>query len=317
MKRSKIISILIACTLLSGAACTTDLVAIEPVQEVVYAEFDGDRAWRDVDYQVALGPRTPASAAHQQTVRWIEERLRGYNWEVQIQEIEVSVGNGQQKVQNVIAKMGSGSPWLILGAHYDSRLVSDQDLQMERRATPVPGGNDGASGVAVLMEMGRVLPEYIRQPMPGSQMRYQTVWLVFFDAEDNGNLEGWDWILGSRGFVDSLTEKPDAAVIVDMIGDADLNVYMEMNSDTGISQEIWDAAATLGYQEWMMPETKYRILDDHVPFLDAGIPAVDIIDFDYPYWHTVEDTADKVSPESLEIIGSTLLHWIVQPSMDN
>lgn len=66
-----------------------------------------------------------------------------------------------------------------------------------------------------------------------------------------------------------------------------------------------------------MPETKYRILDDHVPFLDAGIPAVDIIDFDYPYWHTVEDTADKVSPESLEIIGSTLLHWIVQPSMDN
>ena len=290
------------------------MIELEPVQEIPYQSFDGKRAWQDVDYQVALGPRIPGSAAHAQTVQWIEERLRGLNWEVQTQELQVSVGDGEQTVRNVVAKMGSGRPWLILGAHYDSRLVSDHDPNPELRTTPVPGGNDGASGVAVLMELGRVLPNYLRYPMPGSELRAAQVWLVFFDAEDNGKIEGWDWILGSRAFVDSLEEHPDGAVIVDMIGDQQLEIYLEKNSDTVLRQEIWDTAAALGYGEWFIPEEKYGILDDHTPFLEAGIPAVDLIDFDYAYYHTVSDTADKVSPESLGVVGDTLLHWLVRPS---
>lgn len=295
------------------SACTTRVIALEPVQEVIYEAFDGKRAWQDVDYQVALGPRIPGSTAHAQTIRWIEERLRGHNWDVEVQELPVQVGAEQYTVKNIIAKSGNGAPELIIGAHYDTRLISDSDPNPAYQSTPVPGGNDGASGVAVLLELGRILPNYLHNPMPGSELRAGEVWLVFFDAEDNGRIAGWDWILGSRAFVENLVDKPDAVVIVDMIGDKQLNIHKEQNSDAALSQEIWDTAAALGYAEWFIPEIKYSILDDHTPFIEAGIPAVDLIDFDYDYWHTTSDTADKVSPQSLEIVGDTLLNWLVRP----
>jgi len=97
-----------------------------------------------------------------------------------------------------------------------------------------------------------------------------------------------------------------------MIGDADLNIYKERNSDQGLVDEIWSVAAALGYEQTFIPEPKYSMIDDHTPFLQAGIPAVDIIDFDYPYWHTTQDTVDKVSAESLGIVGATLQEWIVR-----
>jgi Zn-dependent M28 family amino/carboxypeptidase len=134
--------------------------------------------------------------------------------------------------------------------------------------------------------------------------------LVFFDAEDNGRIEGWDWILGSRAFVDQLAGQPDAVVIVDMIGDADLNIKMETSSTLSLVVEIWEQANALGYSDHFIPRPGYRILDDHTPFLQAGIPAVDIIDFDYPYWHTTEDTIDKISAQSLQVVGETLLAWL-------
>ena len=137
------------------------------------------------------------------------------------------------------------------------------------------------------------------------------IWLVYFDAEDNGNLPGGEWIVGSRAFVESLEGKPDAVVVVDMIGDADLNIFMERYSDQGLTTEIWDIAASMGYEDHFIPQHKYQIIDDHLPFVQAGITAIDIIDFDYPYWHTVEDTLDKVSPESLQIVGDVVLAWLL------
>ena len=98
---------------------------------------------------------------------------------------------------------------------------------------------------------------------------------------------------------------------MDMIGDADLNIYMEKNSDPELTRQIWETAKMMGYEDAFIPETKFRVTDDHIPFLNAGIPAVDLIDLDYPYWHTISDTPDKVSAESLEIVGNTLLHWIL------
>jgi Zn-dependent M28 family amino/carboxypeptidase len=223
--------------------------------------------------------------------------LRGSGWEVEIQET-TRMG---QPVRNVIAKRGSGAPWIILGAHYDTRLLANNDPNPALRGEPVLGANDGASGVAVLLELGRVLPaDYAG-----------TVWLVMFDVEDNGNIEGWDWILGSRAFAESLSEHPDAVVIVDMIGDADLQIYLEANSDETLRAEIWDQAAALGYGAIFINEEKHSMLDDHTPFLELGIPAVDIIDFDYPYWHTTQDMLDKVSAESLQAVGDTLLAWLL------
>jgi glutaminyl-peptide cyclotransferase len=153
--------------------------------------------------------------------------------------------------------------------------------------------------VAVLLEMARALPP---DGIP--------TWLVFFDAEDNGDLFGRDWIMGSRAFVANLTSRPRAAIILDMVGDADLNIYIEHNSTTSLVTEIWGQASKLGYVHYFIQKAKYSMLDDHTPFLEAGIPAVDIIDFDYPYWHTSADTPDKVSPKSLKIVGDTLLAWM-------
>ena len=167
------------------------------------------------------------------------------------------------------------------------------------RRHPVPGANDGASGVAVLLELAWDIPDDLDK----------NIWIVLFDAEDNGNIPGWDWISDSRGFVDRLTTQPDAVVIVDMIGDADLNIYKEINSNAHLVNEIWNIANELGYQQFL-PEYKYQIIDDHIPFIQEGIPAVDIIDFDYPYWHTTSDTLDKVSMESLDAVGETLLAWL-------
>jgi Zn-dependent M28 family amino/carboxypeptidase len=125
-------------------------------------------------------------------------------------------------------------------------------------------------------------------------------------------LPGWDWILGSSALAESLpeTKLPEAVIIVDMIGDADLNIYMERNSDGDLTREIWNTAAELGYAKSFIPEYKFAMLDDHTPFLQRGIRAVDLIDFDYPYWHTTQDTLDKVSAESLNIVGDTLYQWI-------
>lgn len=237
--------------------------------------------------------------AHANVVKWMVAELEKAGWEVDVQD-GISMGH---PIQNVIARRGSGHPWIILGAHYDSRLAADQDPNPANRILPVPGANDGASGVAVLLELARVLPANLNKQ----------VWLVFFDAEDNGDIPGWDWLLGSRFFVSQLDVKPDEAVIIDMIGDANLDIYMERNSNLTITQQIWAQAADLGYQQQFIPKFKYSMLDDHTPFLKAGIPAVDIIDFDYPYWHTTMDTADKVSAKSLKIVGDTLQSWLQQP----
>jgi len=256
--------------------------------------FNGQMAYQDVLAQVSLGARTLGSVAHAQTIVYIQQELEKAGWKVQIQ----TTSWDGFSVQNIIASRSEIYPHIILGAHFDSRLLADQDPG-PGRSDPVVGANDGASGVAVLLELARTLPS---DSIP--------VWLVFFDAEDNGGLENRQWIMGSRAFVTALTKKPQAAIIVDMVGDADLNLFIERNSDATLSAEIWAQAAAMGYGHNFIATPKYDLLDDHIPFLEAGIPAVDIIDFDYPYWHTAADTVDKVSAQSLQVVGETLWEWI-------
>jgi Zn-dependent M28 family amino/carboxypeptidase len=258
--------------------------------------FDENRAYEFARAQVALGPRTPNTQGHDQVQELIRAELESAGWTVEFQD---TVGMGHA-IRNIIAKRGDADPQIILGAHYDTRFFADHDPDENKRGLPVPGANDGASGVAVLLELAHTLPV---DTVP--------VWLVFFDAEDNGKIEGWDWILGSRAFAEELKVTPRAVVIVDMIGDADLNVYLEKNSDQKIRAEIWGTAEKLGYGGQIINQEKYSMEDDHTPFVEKGIPAVDMIDFDYPYWHTTGDTMDKISAKSLRIIGDTLWHWIV------
>jgi glutaminyl-peptide cyclotransferase len=138
------------------------------------------------------------------------------------------------------------------------------------------------------------------------------IWLAFFDAEDNGQLDGWDWIAGSRYMAANLnlSPLPQAMILVDMVGDADQQIYFDTNSDRVLSAQLWTVAAQLGYGQHFIPLPRYAMLDDHTPFAELGIPAVDIIDFDYPYWHTTHDTADKLSAASLARVGRTLESYL-------
>jgi Zn-dependent M28 family amino/carboxypeptidase len=259
--------------------------------------FNGERAYADVIYQVALGPRIPGEDGHQRIIEWITKELTTSGWQVEIQETEYQ----GKPVKNIIAGREQGGSYILIGAHYDTRIFADQDQDPSLRTLPVPGANDGGSGVAVLLELARVLPDDLNVPIR----------LVFFDSEDNGGIDDWQWIMGSRAFVQDYEILPVAAIIVDMIGDADLNIFYEHNSDELIMGQIWKHASDLGYGRQFQEEFRHSMLDDHTPFIEAGIPAVDIIDFDYPFWHTTEDTVDKVSAESLETVGQTLLSWII------
>ena len=254
--------------------------------------FSGEEAYEHVLAQMNLGPRTVGSAAHAQAGEYIVKQLEATGWEVEVQEFEY---DGVQ-LRNFIGRAAVGQgPVVIVGAHYDSRRHADQD-QAEPLA-PVPGANDGASGVAVLLELARALD---RDGLTNE------VWLAFFDAEDDGGIDGWPWIIGSTHMAQSLTVEPAYVVVVDMIGDADQQMYLDFNSDAELAGRIWSLAASLGYGEHFIPVPRYSMLDDHTPFAQLGIPAVDVIDFDYPYWHTTADTADKVSAASLERVGRTV-----------
>jgi glutaminyl-peptide cyclotransferase len=259
-------------------------------------DFDGNEAYAWVEMQCDLGYRIPGTNAHWAAGDLIASRLEELGWSVQEQTFE-HLG---VTVRNLLAWQGEG-PAVLLGAHYDTRASADQ----EDPAVPVMGANDGASGVAVLLELARTL---------NVDATNGRVYLAFFDAEDGGGLNGWDWIVGSSYMAAHWGENGetplDAVVVVDLVGDRDLQVYYERNSDPELSAAIWQTAARLGYEEQIIPQYRHAMLDDHIPFVQRGIPTALMIDFDYPYWHTTQDTPDKVSPESLEIIGRTLQVWL-------
>jgi len=279
--------------LLSGCASRANPQAGE-------TRFDPDRALEDVATQLALGPRTPGSEASLANGEWILQELQAAGWETEQQEFEYR----GVRMRNLIGRAGPDGPGgILLGTHYDTRPVADRGP--DGASGPVPGANDGASGVAVLLEIARVLPtERLTQP----------VQLVFFDGEDSGRIDGWPWVLGSTEFVTRGEKLPTQAIIVDMVGDADLQLPIERNSDPALASEVWGMAHELGNPAFA-GEPGRKILDDHVPFLQAGIAAIDIIDIDYPSWHTTEDTLDKVSADSLRQVGETLLTWLEETAL--
>lgn len=270
------------------------LAACRPSPLMVERRFDGQEAFRHVQAQLAMGPRYPGSPGWERVQRYIRDHLIREGWAFEIQPFTAFGLSGR----NLIARAGQG-PVILLGAHYDTRRRADRDPQ--RPQDPVPGANDGASGVAVLLELARVLDR--------PRLRHE-VWLVFFDAEDQGELEGLPWIIGSTHFAATLTTTPTAMILVDMVGDVDPQFYYEQHSDPNLREQLWRIANELGYGEWFIPEPRWSLIDDHLPFLQRGIPAVDIIDFDYPAWHTTADTIDRISPRTLEAVGRILERFV-------
>jgi glutaminyl-peptide cyclotransferase len=278
----------VAATILAGCTPATPKV------------FSGSNAYALAEEFLAFGPRVTGTEANRRAGDWIAERLTKSGWDASYHEGIYK----ETPVRNIVGAKGTG-PVVILGAHFDSRRCAD--MPSGGCAEPVLGADDGASGVAVLLELARTLePDW-------NQVQVR---LVFFDAEDNGGLDGWDWIVGSRQYALRVREEMASGtefrymILFDMVADADQSIYWDGNSDPALRGEIWSVAEQLGYREFFIPSQKFTMLDDHLPFRDLGIPSVDIIDFDYPYWHTNQDTLDKISAESLERVGRTAEAWL-------
>jgi hypothetical protein len=285
---------IVAALLLWAAACGSGTFASR-------GEFDGETALGYVEAQLQFGPRVPNTEGHRRAGDWILEQLRARADTVVVQEFtHVTVEGDTLHLRNFI---GSFRPELkdriLYVAHWDTRPTADND-HPDRRNRPIPGANDGASGVALLLGVADALKR--KPPAVG-------VDLLFVDGEDYGDFSlDKDVLIGSRYYASRITPDrlPLFAVVWDMVGDRDLAILQEGHSvrrAPEVVERVWSKARELGYERFFRPTVGGAITDDHLPLLEAGIRAIDVIDIDYEYWHTTEDTIDKVSARSLKIVG--------------
>lgn len=264
--------------------------------------FAGEAAWRYLLKQCDFGPRPPGTAAHDSTVRFITGHLEQRGAEVTLQRFKRGdpYADRTMTFTNVI---GSFSPdrkkRVLLAAHYDTRPWADRESVDSLRALPIVGANDGASGVAVLLEIADMLA--VKMP------KGLGIDLVFFDGEDYGKEGDLDhYLIGSRHFAANLGGyRPVCAIVLDLVGAADGRIRKEGNSMGGapeLTEEVFRRAETLGLDVFVARKGD-SIYDDHIPLLLAGIPAVDLIGFPYAHWHTLGDTPDKCSQETLRQVG--------------
>ena len=276
-------------------------------------DVDGARAHARVVRQVEAGPRIPGTPGHAVVRQWIESELTRLGGRVERQEFVDTTLGRPLPLCNILGRFGpTGGRRILLCAHYDTRPFSDEDPDPARRQDPVPGANDAGSGVAVLLEVAELMSR--RAPPVG-------VDLVFFDGEDLGQpTQPEGYCLGSRGYAARLPApgsdaRPVAGFLFDMVGDRDLNIHPEGNSvrrASNLVAMVLAGARATGARHFD-PQPRHELIDDHVPLLDAGLPAVDIIDFDYEAWHTHRDLPDQVSPESLAEVARVAA-WLVYRS---
>ncbi len=265
-------------------------------------KFDGARAFDSLVKQCDFGPRAIGMESHASTRDYLATELRKTTRSVELQTFQHKYGGRTYELSNVIAKFGaSDKPGILLCAHWDTRPTADQELDRVDQKKPILGANDGASGVAVLLELARMFSEN-PPAVP--------VTIVLLDGEDFGQTES-EMFLGARYFAGSIKDKSEYkyGILLDMIGDKDLQIYREANSQRSaesIVDKVWNSARKLGYAAAFKDSVKYTIGDDHLSLIDAGVPCIDVIDFDYAYWHTLDDTVNKCSAESLKIVGETI-----------
>jgi len=272
--------------------------------EATSPEFDAEHAFQYLVRQCEFGPRNPGSNGHENARKYLISELKQYSKEVVAQEFEYSDKQKSVKLTNIIARFGKkGGEKILLSAHWDTRPFAEHDANPEKRNTPILGANDGASGVAVLLEIAKILK---------SNSPENEVFIVLFDGEDYGKNTD-EMFLGSRYFAKNMAQwKPDYGILLDMIGDKELDLPIEQLSFRAapdLTRKVWQTANDLGLRAFH-PQLGPAVMDDHVSLIEAGVPCIDIIDFDYPYWHTTEDTPDKCSAESLATVGKLILALI-------
>jgi glutaminyl-peptide cyclotransferase len=271
---------------------------------VVQAErpaFDAQRAFADLQKQVSFGPRVPGTKGHLQCRDWLMAELEKYADRVELQTFTRMVNGKSLRMYNIFAIFNeNANKRIMLCAHWDTRPTADEELDPANRKKPILGANDGASGVAVLLELARQFK--VKRPQVG-------IIIALWDGEDYGP-DINNMLMGSRYFAKNMGKlRPTYGILLDMVGDKDLQIYKEANSVYAapeLVERVWRKAGELGYRKYFPDSVKYTIIDDHVPLIEAGVPFIDLIDFDYPYWHTLQDTVDKCSPDSLRIVGEVV-----------
>jgi glutaminyl-peptide cyclotransferase len=282
---------ILACLML---ACTTDAVA--PVQTTAAAKFDSSRAYEHLRRQVGFGPRPAGSVALAQTRQYILAELKAAGIQAREDAWDATTPLGRVRMVNVIATIAGRRPDRIaLATHYDTKLF---------REFRFVGASDAASSTAAVLELGRVLK--------GRSNEF-TIELLFFDGEEA--VVDWyrnnDNTYGSRHYVET-TQKAGtltglkALILLDLIGDRNLTIRRDSNSTRWLTDTVWAAASRLGHRVNFLSE-ETTVEDDHLPFLKAGVPSVDIIDLDYDAWHTAQDDLDRVSARSLQVVGDVVL----------
>ncbi|MCZ6750982.1 MAG: M28 family peptidase [Acidobacteria bacterium] len=268
------------------------------------AAFDGKAALQSVERMVSFGPRPPGSEAHRRTQSYITQELEAAGLTVVQDPFTANTPAGPVSMNNIIGRIaGRKERVLMLAAHYDTKVMNDFRFL---------GANDGGSGTGLLLSLAPVLANLDND---------HSIWLVFLDGEEA--FEEWsdtDSLYGSRHLVARLAQsgllsKIGAFVLVDMIGDSSLDIRRDTNSTPWLTDMVWDVARRLGYSR-NFSNSSMTILDDHLPFVQAGVPSVVLIDLNYGwgnrFWHTPQDTLDKLSAESFSKVGHVLLEVVAE-----
>ncbi len=270
-------------------------------------DFDAARAHRLLVEQVAFGPRVPGTPGHARQLEWMDSLLTLWTDSVEHRPLTFTTSLGHElELTNLLARVNPEAEHrILLLAHWDTRPWSDMAPDPAERDIPVPGANDGASGTAVLLHLAELMAA---EPPP------MGVDLFFVDGEDYGP-EIHDMLIGSRHFAREMENPPPwrYGILLDMVGDMDPRFPMEEYSARyapTLTQRIWRVAAELGYGRYFPPRVGTTAVDDHVPLNEAGLPTVNIIDFDYPPWHTPRDTPENTSPQGLKMVGEVVAEII-------
>jgi Zn-dependent M28 family amino/carboxypeptidase len=263
--------------------------------------FDSNRAWTDLKRQVAFGPRPAGSAPLAACRQYIEAQLKAGGITFREQPFDAMTPGGVIHMINIVGTIPGKRPERIaLATHYDTKRFA---------AFTFVGASDAASSTAAVLELARVLK---------NRQNEFTIELLFLDGEEAVNTE-WrdpDNTYGSKYYVRAAQQARTLGglktlILLDMVGDRDLDIRADSNSARWLNSIVWSSAARLGYTSTFVPED-FTVEDDHLPFVEAGVPSIDIIDLDYPQWHTAQDDLDHVSARSLQIVGDVVLDALPQ-----
>ncbi len=273
-------------------------------------DFDGKLAIKLAEEHLAFGTRVPGSKGWQEAGDWMVAKLNVLADTVFEQRWTHKLVNGDSIPQrNIIAQFNPKSTERVLYVvHWDTRPIADNEADPEDQKKPIMGANDGASGVALLIALADALHK---------NKTSMGVDLLFVDGEDYGDFtEETDVLIGSKYFAQNIpwpSYRPLFGVVWDMIGGKDLKIYQEQNSLAGAPEvvtRVWKAAADAGHADVFIPQPKYAVMDDHIPLLEVGLRVIDVIDLDYKYHHSLQDTFDKLSEESLRKVGTVALSLV-------